>query len=88
MDAADRRAWLYVRGEASIRIVRDVGGRVLVVCGPGGAAHTRRFSNAASLHSALQWSLRLLEQDGWVLLDTFDRRERVATPQTERRRAE
>ena len=86
MEAADRRAWLYVRGHESIRIVRDVAGQVLVVCGPGQAAHTRRFDNAANLRDALQWSLRLLEQDGWVLLDTSDRRERVSSPQPERRR--
>ena len=62
---ADTRAWLFVRGSESVRIVID--GTSVGVYGPGGRCSHSRFGEAmdATLHQAAVE--QVLVQDGWSL---------------------
>ena len=62
---ADTRAWLFVRGSESVRIVID--GTSVGVYGPGGRFSHSRFGEAmdATLHQAAVE--QVLVQDGWSL---------------------
>ena len=65
MTATTTRAWLYVRGVESIRVVID--GASVVIYGPGGRFSHSRFGEEmdAALHQAdVEHSLVL---DGWTL---------------------
>jgi hypothetical protein len=62
---SDTRAWLFVRGSESVRIVID--GTSVGVYGPGGRFSHSRFGEAmdATLHQAAVE--QVLVQDGWSL---------------------
>ena len=62
---SDTRAWLFVRGAESVRIVID--GTSVGVYGPGGRFSHSRFGEAmdATLHQAAVE--QVLVQDGWSL---------------------
>jgi hypothetical protein len=81
------KAWLFVRGSESVRIVID--GTTVGVYGPGGRFSHSRFGEAmdATLHQvAVEQSLVV---DGWTLEHfTTDRRSHAAAVvKVERRRA-
>jgi len=63
--SSDTRAWLFVRGSESVRIVID--GTSVGVYGPGGRFSHSRFGEAmdATLHQAAVE--QVLVQDGWSL---------------------
>lgn len=73
---SDTRAWLFVRGSESVRIVID--GTSVGVYGPGGRFSHSRFGEAmdATLHQAAVEEV--LVQDGW-LLDHFTTERRMHT---------
>ena len=79
------RAWLYVRGAESIRIVLD--GTSLAVYGPGSRFNHTNFGEFmdATLHQAsIEQSLVL---DGWTLEQlTTERRVNPAAPRAVERR--
>src|SRR5262245_59918300 len=83
--SSDTRAWLFVRGSESVRIVID--GTSVGVYGPGGRFRHDRFGEAmdATLHqAAVEQSLVL---DGWTLEQfTTDRRTNVEDIVNEERR--
>ena len=83
--SSDTRAWLFVRGSESVRIVID--GTSVGVYGPGGHFSHERFGEAmdATLHqAAVEQSLVL---DGWTLEQfTTDRRTNAADVVDEERR--
>jgi hypothetical protein len=86
--ASTTRAWLYVRGERSVRVV--VEGGTLAVYGPGAAFRRHEFTDAAAAmleHSTLEQEL---VGDGWSLEQmTTERRsgrERRGTVAVDRRR--
>ena len=71
--SSDTRAWLFVRGSESVRIVID--GTSVGVYGPGTRFSQSRFGEAmdATLHQAAVEQARVL--DGWTLEHfTTDRR--------------
>src|SRR5688572_7202821 len=64
-DSSDTRAWLFVRGSESVRIVID--GTSMGVYGPGSRKSHSRFGEAmdATLHQAAVEQALVL--DGWSL---------------------
>jgi hypothetical protein len=71
-----REAWLFTRGDESIRILRNVVGKpTLVVYGPGRRSHSYPFDSLESRDDFLGSYLTQLEADGWVLHATVDRRQ-------------
>lgn len=84
MTATSTRAWLYVRGAESVRIVID--GTAVAVYGPGGRVNHSRLGDEmdATLHqAAVEQSL---VHDGWTLEQlTTERRVTIQPPRVERR---
>src|SRR5262245_12151596 len=83
--ADDTRAWLFVRGAESVRIVID--GTSVGVYGPGTSFSHSRFGEAmdATLHQAAVE--RSLVMDGWTLEQfTTDRRTSAADVGDDERR--
>jgi hypothetical protein len=80
----DTRAWLYVRGDQSVRIVMDAGS--LAVYGPGELFRSHRYHDdaAATLeHSVIE---QQLVRDGWSLERmTTERRSGADRRKSERR---
>jgi hypothetical protein len=67
-------AWLFLRGSESIRIVRDPGGFVLRVEGPGYDREVHAFKDEAEVGEFQQnYEARLLAE-GWVLGASQERR--------------
>lgn len=66
--------WLFVRGEESIRIVKEPGTTTLLEFGPGPRQKSHRFGSAASLERFRQTLEQRVLLNGWVLLDVADRR--------------
>ena len=82
--SSDTRAWLFVRGSESVRIVID--GTSVGVYGPGGRFSHSRFGEAmdATLHQAAVE--QVLVQDGWSLEHfTTERRTHAKDIDLERR---
>ena len=78
--SAITRAWLFVRGPESVRMVID--GATLVVYGPGSRVSHSRFSEEidATLHqAAVEQSL---VHDGWTLERLTTERRAPARPGT------
>lgn len=73
MDLSSVKAWLYVRGDESVRIVLE--GTSLLVYGPGPRFSSSRFADATEAmlrHASVQ---RELLADGWTRdTTTHDRR--------------
>jgi hypothetical protein len=80
-------AWLFVRGEESIRIVRPSPGMRLLTYGPGDAKDSHDFTSAAPLEAFLASYQQRLKNDGWVLAIVSERRqsEKEISPGHERR---
>jgi hypothetical protein len=80
-------AWLFVRGEESIRIKRASTGVRLLTYGPGDATGSHDFTSAASLEEFLQSYQQRLKNDGWVLAIVAERRQsdQEVSPARERR---
>ena len=75
MDPSTLKAWLYVRGTESVRIVLD--GTSLLVYGPGPRFSSSRFADpteAMLRHASVQ---RELLADGWTRDPADDRRKGV-----------
>ena len=83
----DANAWLYVRGESSIRITRTPGRPGVLTFGPGAAHDRYDFGGAAELEEFLDSYRQRLVRDGWTLAAVSERRrtERDVPPQEERR---
>ena len=82
----EAHAWLFVRGEESIRITTGPQG-TLRIFGPRDASQSLDFTDAASLgHFVESYQQRLLS-DGWVLAIVAERRQgdKHVSPQHERR---
>jgi hypothetical protein len=80
-------AWLFVRGEESVRMTRLPLGATLLVCGPGHAEHSHHFDSEASLEEFRRWYEQRLFSEGWAVQGTVERRSRDARPpELERRR--
>jgi hypothetical protein len=90
MGRSKDQAWLYIKGEESIRLIRDTTGLMLMVCGPGSTQHVHTFDSGATLNEFLGWYEARLDTAGWVLQRFEDRRrERVRSavpPGADRRR--
>jgi hypothetical protein len=89
MERPDREAWLYMRDDEAIRILRSSSGPMFLVCGPGTAEHAHTFDSSATLADFLRWYMERLEVDGWVLQAFTDRRvakSRFPLPALDRRR--
>jgi len=67
-------AWLFVRGEESIRISSPTSA-TLLACGPGIAKRAYNFDNPASMQEFLQSYQERLLSEGWVLAALAERRE-------------
>ena len=74
METLEREVWLYTLGERSVRITRGKRKTSFAVAGPGFVSHSHDFSDAPSLEEFLGWYIDRLEQEGWVLHATVDRR--------------
>ena len=72
MEPSSVKAWLYVRGAESVRVVLE--GTSLLVYGPGPRFSSARFADATEAmlrHASVQ---RELLADGWTRDTTPDRR--------------
>ena len=67
-------AWLFLRETDSIRIVRDPGGYVLRVEGPGYEREIHSFKNEAELAEFQRTYEARLQADGWMLGASQERR--------------
>jgi hypothetical protein len=85
----DAHAWLFVRGEESIRITTGPA-RTLLIFGPGEARQSCDFTDAAALTHFLESYQQRLLDDGWILGIIAERRrpDRQAPPERERRATE
>ena len=80
-------AWLFVRGEESIRITTSPAGALLIF-GPGEANQSHDFTDTAALTQFLESYQQRLLNDGWVLAIVAERRQgdrQAPPPQGERR---
>jgi hypothetical protein len=68
-------AWLFVRGEESIRIKRASKGVRLLTYGPRDAKSAHDFTSPASLDEFLHSYQQRLKDDGWVLAIVAERRQ-------------
>lgn len=84
-------AWLFLRGEESIRIVRDPSAFVLKVEGPGYEREVHSFKNEAEVAEFQRKYEARLTGQGWVLGASQERRSgrdrRAAHRGSDRRRA-
>ena len=80
-------AWLFVRGEESIRITTTPKGGTLLIYGPREANQSYDFADAASLTQFLESYQERLLNDGWKLAIVAERRQpdRDTAPGHERR---
>ena len=72
-----RTAWLYTRGDASVSMTVDdhsATNTVLLVCGPGTAMATYDFPDLHALMSFVEKQERRLEDEGFHLHATAERR--------------
>jgi len=74
-----REAWLFVRGDESIRIVRVGKKPELLVSGPGSTEHSHSFDTEASLDEFCRWYEAHLVREGWKLHFSMDRRSSAAS---------
>jgi hypothetical protein len=83
-------AWLFVRGEESIRMTTKPTGGTLLIFGPGEANQSYDFLDAAALRTFLESYQERLLNDGWVLAIVAERRQpdRETAPLHERRARE
>jgi hypothetical protein len=83
-------AWLFMRGEQSIRVTRAPSGARLLTFGPGEAHQAYDFAGNASLEQFLQEYQQRLLDDGWLLAIVSERRqsEKDVPPHQERRARE
>lgn len=72
--ALSSAAWLFVRGEESIRITRHPTRTTLRVYGPGLLQNSHEFESTASLEKFRQSYEERVLRNGWVLLKVTDRR--------------
>lgn len=70
----EAHAWLFVRGEESIRITTGPQG-TLRIFGPMDASQSCDFSDAASLEQFVASYQQRLLNDGWVLAIVAERRQ-------------
>jgi hypothetical protein len=79
-------AWLFVRGEESIRITTGPQG-TLRIFGPRDASQSCDFTDAASLEQFVESYRQRLLNDGWVLAIVAERRQAdtQVPPEHERR---
>lgn len=70
----DVEEWLFVRGDESIRIIKNQSTTTLLIFGPGPRQNSHEFENEASLEEFRQSFEHRVLLDGWVLLDVGDRR--------------
>ena len=80
-------AWLFVRGEESIRIQRASPGIRLLTYGPADATDSHDFASTAALEAFLESYQQRLRNNGWVLAIVSERRqsEQKISPEHERR---
>jgi hypothetical protein len=79
------QAWLFVRGDESIRLTTGPQG-TLRIFGPRDASQSFDFSDAASLEQFLESFQQRLLNDGWVLAIVAERRQNEqVSPHHERR---
>ena len=71
-------AWLFARGDQSIRVTRLPTALALVVCGPGHSEQSHHFDSEAALEQFWGWYEQRLMRDGWALVP--DRRSRGDGP--------
>jgi hypothetical protein len=67
-------AWLFVRGEESVRIVRDPGAFVLRVEGPGYEREVHAFKDEAEVGEFQRHYEARLLAEGWMLGASQERR--------------
>jgi hypothetical protein len=67
-------AWLFVRGEESVRIVRDPGAFVLRVEGPGYEREVHAFKDEAEVGEFQRTYEARLLAEGWMLGASHERR--------------
>jgi hypothetical protein len=79
-------AWLFVRGEESIRVTATPTGSLLIF-GPGDAHQSFDFTEAATLTQFMESYQQRLLGDGWVLAIVAERRraDTPVSPEHERR---
>jgi hypothetical protein len=79
-------AWLFVRGEESIRLTTSPRGTLLIF-GPGDAHQSCDFTEAATLMQFVESYQQRLLDDGWVLAVVAERRQAdtPVSPEHERR---
>lgn len=68
------QAWLYVRGDESIRVTRLPTGVTLLVFGPLSAEHSHQFDSEATLKEFWHWYEQHLLAEGFVLQERVERR--------------
>ena len=68
------QAWLYVRGDESIRVTRLPTGVTLLVFGPRSAEHSHQFDSEPTLNEFWRWYEEHLLAGGWVLHERVERR--------------
>ena len=76
----ETQAWLYVRGDQSIRVTRLPAGVTLLVFGPLSAEHSHQFDSEATLNEFWHWYEEHLVAQGWVLHERVERRSAGARP--------
>lgn len=67
-------AWLFLRGEESIRVLRDPGTLVLRVEGPGYERQVHAFKTEGEIGDFQQSYEARLQAEGWVLGASQERR--------------
>ena len=82
-------AWLFVRGEESIRLTTSPTGTLLIF-GPGDTHQACDFTDATTLTQFLESYQQRLLDDGWVLAIVAERRraDTPVSPEHERRARE
>jgi hypothetical protein len=80
-------AWLFVRGDESIRITTTPTGGTLLIYGPREANQSYDFGDAGGRRQFLESYQERLLNDGWVLAIVAERRQpdRDTSPGHERR---
>ena len=88
MTSTPQQAWLYVRGDESIRVVKFPIALILRTFGPGHASQTYPFQQDAPLEDFRRAHEEQLLTDGWTLHVTYERRVEASSHSgVERRRS-
>ena len=87
MELLERVAWLFVRGEETIRVDRSANGLAVAASGPGHDRRVFSFADEVTAAEFLNLYERFLAGGGWSLQAFVERRSREAGNAVPDRRA-